>query len=43
MAEIDLNVLIGQWLGRRIDNFEKVRWEVDVWQEHGDNKEAKVN
>ena len=43
MAEIELNVLIGQCLDRRIDSLEKVRREVTAWQEHRDNKEAKVN
>jgi hypothetical protein len=43
MAEIELNVLIGQCLGRRIDSLEKVRSEVTAWQEHRNNKEAKVN
>ena len=42
MAEIELNVLIGQCLGRRIDNLEKVRREVAAWQEHRNNKKAKV-
>lgn len=43
MAEIELNVLIGQCLGRRIDNIEDVRREVYAWQEHRNNKEARVN
>jgi hypothetical protein len=43
MAEIELNVLIGQCLGRRIDNIEEVTQEVSAWQEHRNNKEAKVN
>lgn len=43
MAEIELNVLTGQCLGRRIDNIEDVRREVSAWQEHRNNKEAKVN
>jgi len=43
MAEIELNVLIGQCLGRRIDNIEEVRREVSAWQKHRNNKEAKVN
>ena len=41
MAEIELNVLIGQCLGRRIDNLEKVRREVAAWQEHRNNKNPK--
>ena len=43
MAEIELNVLIGQCLGRRIDNIEKVEREVSAWQKYRNNKEAKVN
>ena len=43
MAEIELNVLIGQCLGRRIDNIEEVTREVSAWQKHRNNKEAKVN
>lgn len=43
MAEIELNVLIGQCLGRRIDNIEEVEREVSAWQEHRNNKEAIVN
>jgi hypothetical protein len=43
MAEIELNVLIGQCLGRRIDNIEEVKREVSAWQKHRNNKEAKVN
>lgn len=43
MAEIELNVLIGQCLGRRIDNIEEVEREVSAWQEHRNNKEATVN
>ena len=43
MAEIELNVLTGQCLGRRIDNIKEVRQEVYAWQEYRNNKEAKVN
>jgi hypothetical protein len=43
MAEIELNVLIGQCLGRRIGNIEEVKREVSAWQKHRNNKEAKVN
>ncbi len=42
MAEIELNVVIGQCLSRRIDNIEEVRSEVTAWQRHRNNKEAKV-
>ncbi len=43
MAEIELNVLTGQCLNRRIDNIEDVRKETDAWQEFRNNKNAKVN
>jgi len=43
MAEIELNVLNRQCLGRRIDNIEDIRKEVHAWQEHRNNKNAKVN
>ena len=43
MAEIELNVLLGQCLNRRIDNIEKVMSEAAAWQNHRNNKDAKVN
>jgi hypothetical protein len=43
MAEIELNVLIGQCLGRRIDNIAEVECEASAWQEHRNNKNATVN
>ena len=43
MAEIELNVLTGQCLNRRINTIEDVRNEVDAWQEFRNNKNAKVN
>ena len=43
MAEIELNVLTGQCLNRRIDDVEIVRKEANAWQEHRNNKNAKVN
>ena len=43
MAEIELNVLIGQCLNRRIDDIEFVRSESSAWQEFRNNKDAKVN
>ena len=43
MAEIELNVIIGQCLGRRIDTIEEVEQEAYAWQQHRNNKEAKVN
>ena len=43
MAEIELNVLTGQCLNRRIDDIEIVRKEVAAWQKFRNNKNAKVN
>ena len=43
MAEIELNVLTGQCLKRRIDDIEIVKKEVLAWQRARDNKGAKVN
>lgn len=42
VAEIELNVLIGQCLNRRIGDIEIVRKEVRAWQESRNNKTAKV-
>jgi ribosomal protein S13 len=43
MAEIELNVLVGQCLNRRIDDIELVKRESSAWQEFRNNKGAKVN
>ena len=43
MAEIELNVLTGQCLNRRIDDIEVVRKEVHTWQKARNNKQSKVN
>ncbi len=43
MAEIELNVLNGQCLNRRIDNIEEVKSEVEAWQEHRNNLDSKIN
>jgi len=43
MAEIELNVLTGQCLNRRIDDIEIVRKEVTAWAKFRNNKNAKVN
>ena len=43
IAEIELNVLTGQCLNRRIDDIEVVRNEVTAWQKFRNNKNAKVN
>jgi hypothetical protein len=43
IAEIELNVLISQYLNRRIDEIELVKSEVSKWCEHRNNKSVKVN
>jgi hypothetical protein len=43
MAEIELNVLTGQCLNRRIDNIEEVRKETEAWQNFRNNMNSKVN
>ena len=43
MAEIELNVLTGQCLDRRMDNIEFVKKEVMAWGNCRNNKNAKVN
>ena len=43
MAEIELNVLMGQCLKRRIGNMATIREEVDAWQQDRNNKKAKIN
>jgi predicted AAA+ superfamily ATPase len=43
MAEIELNVLIGQSIGRRIDSIKEVRRQATAWQKHRNSKEARVN
>lgn len=42
MAEIELNVLSGQCLNRRIDNMETMKREVKAWETHRNNKNAKI-
>jgi len=42
MAEIELNVLAGQCLDRRMDNIEFVKKEVLAWEKNRNNKNAKV-
>jgi len=42
MAEIELNVLTKQCLNRRIDNLKTVREEVKAWQNHRNNKDARI-
>lgn len=43
MAEIELNVLTGQCLNRRIDKISNVIKECKAWQEHRNNMNAKIN
>ena len=43
IAEIELNVLTGQCLNRRIDNIEEVSREAIAWQEYRNNKNSTVN
>jgi hypothetical protein len=43
MAEIELHVLMGQCLNRRIDNIETMKQEVNAWQEVRNNKEVTIN
>jgi predicted AAA+ superfamily ATPase len=43
MAEIELNVLMGQCLNRRIGDIETMKNEAEAWQTHRNNKEAKIN
>ncbi len=43
MAEIELNVLTGQCLNRRIENIETIMKEVEAWENDRNNKESKIN
>jgi hypothetical protein len=43
MAEIELHVLMGQCLNRRIDNIKTMRQEVKAWQNDRNNKQAIIN
>jgi len=43
MAEIELHVLMGQCLKRRIDNMETMKKEVNAWQQDRNNKKAAIN
>jgi hypothetical protein len=43
MAEIELNVLIGQCLNRRMGSIAEVEKAVAAWQLRRDNLKAKVN
>ena len=43
MAEIELHVLNGQCLNRHIPSIDKVKEEVEAWEKHRNNKNAKIN
>jgi len=43
MAEIELNVLMGQCLKRRINSMEEIKHEVHAWQHHRNNSKATIN
>jgi len=43
MAEIELNVLMGQCLAGRIPDMKKIETQVRAWQEERNNKNAKIN
>lgn len=43
MAEIELNVLLGQCLNRRIDNMDTIIQEVNAWMEDRNNKKSTIN
>ena len=43
MAEIELNVLMGQCLKKRIDNIKTMNKEAYAWQHHRNNKKATIN
>jgi sensor domain CHASE-containing protein len=43
MAEIELNVLMGQCLNRRIDSIEEIKKEVKAWEDARNNMDAKIN
>ena len=43
IAEIELNVLHGQCLNRRIDSINTVQKEVAAWQDYRNSQDAKIN
>jgi hypothetical protein len=43
MAEIELNVLMGQCLAGRIPDLDKVKTQTRAWQEARNNRNAKIN
>jgi len=42
MAEIEISVLSGQCLGRRIGDAEILKSEISAWQEERNKKSAKI-
>ena len=43
MAEIELNVLNIQCLNRRIDSIDEIKKETNAWENHRNNRVAKIN
>lgn len=43
MAEIELQVLMGQCLNRRIDQIQILQSETEAWQQHRNNKNATID
>lgn len=43
MAEIELNVLMGQCLNRRIGDLDTMKKEIKAWENNRNNKEATIN
>jgi hypothetical protein len=43
IAEIELNVLMGQCFKRRIEDMSTIREEVEAWQQNRNNKKASIN
>lgn len=43
MAEIELRVLHGQCLNRPLDTMEKVKTEIEAWQNDRNNKNSRIN
>ena len=43
MAEIELNVLMGQCLNRRIESMKIMKEEVKAWESYRNNKKAIIN
>lgn len=43
MAEIELHVLMGQCLNRRIENISIIKEEIKIWQDARNNKKSTIN